>query len=163
MEGLGFLRRWFGGLSTMGKAIVVIVIVVAALAVIGSLSRTPTSTGGGGNGTGGNGGTSSRCDTASTALVDAIESGLTVTGGGSLSNAQIVKSDDYENAYFVAARIEGEGMADAVGVWSTNDPAGGGSIFAADSFARQFSDWGPGPGFLSSDDGFAEVRECAAG
>jgi hypothetical protein len=104
---------------------------------------------------------SSRCDAASPALVAAIETGLTVTGGGSLSDAWVVKSDDFETVYFVAANIEGEGVSDTVGVWATNDPAGGGYILAADSFARELSDWGTGLGFSSSDDGFAEARECA--
>jgi hypothetical protein len=104
-----------------------------------------------------------RCVAASGALVSAIESGLTVSGGGSLSNAYIVRSDDFDNAYFVAARINGEGMGDSVGVWSTNDPDGGGSIFSADAFAAEFSDWGDGPGFSPSDDGFTEAEDCAAG
>lgn len=104
---------------------------------------------------------SARCAPASSVLVSAIESGLTVNGGGSLSNAYIVRSDDFENVHFVAAQIEGEGMGDSAGVWATNGPDGTGSIFAADSMATEFSDWGSGPGFTSSDDGLAEARECA--
>jgi hypothetical protein len=106
---------------------------------------------------------SSRCEPASAALVSAIEAGLTVTGGGSLSNAFIVRSGDFENVYFVAAQIEGEGMGGAVGVWATNGPNGDGSIFSADAFAAEFSDWGDGPGFNLSDDGLAEARDCAEG
>jgi hypothetical protein len=109
------------------------------------------------------GGGSDRCSAASSALLSAIEQGLTVSGGGSLSGGQVVRSDDFENVYFVAARIEGEGMSDAVGVWATNDQAGGGSIFSADALASEFSDWGEGPGFSSSDDGFEEARDCAGG
>jgi len=103
---------------------------------------------------------SSRCEPGSAALVSAIESGLTVTGGGSLSNAYVVKSGDFENVYFVAARIEGEGLSDSVGVWATNGPAGDASIFAAEAFAPEFSDWGEGPGFTASDDGLSEARDC---
>lgn len=106
---------------------------------------------------------STRCESASAALVTAIESGLTVTGGGSLSNAVIVRSADFENVYFVAARIEGEGMDSTVGVWATNGPDADGLIFSADALAREFSEWGDGPGFSSSDDGFAEARDCASG
>lgn len=101
------------------------------------------------------------CDRAPAALLSAIETGLTVTGGGSLSNGYIVRSSDYEQVYFVAAQIEGEGMDDSVGVWATNDPDGGGLIFAAEGLAREFSDWGDGPGFSSSDDGLSEARDCA--
>ena len=104
---------------------------------------------------------SSRCSPAASALVSAIEAGLTVSGGGSLSNAHIVRSGDFENVHFVAAQIEGEGMSNAVGVWATNGPDGTGSIFAANAMATEFSDWGSGPGFTSSDDGLAEARECA--
>lgn len=105
----------------------------------------------------------SRCETASSALTSAIETGLTVTGGGSLSNAYIVKSGDFQNVYFVAARIEGEGLDDTVGVWAAHGPDADGFIFSADAFAREFSEWGPGRGFSSSDDGFAEARDCAGG
>ena len=96
-------------------------------------------------------------------MLSAIEQGLTVTGGGSLSNGQVVRSDDFENVYFVAAQIEGEGMEDSVGVWATNDPGGDGTIFSAEGFAREFSDWGDGPGFSPSDDGLDEARDCAGG
>lgn len=133
------------------------------LALTAALTACGTTGDAGGGDAGGGEPESSRCARASAALVSAIETGLTVTGGGSLSNAFVVKSDDFENASFVAAQIEGEGMDDTVGVWSTNDPDGGGSILSADAFAAEFSDWGDGPGFSSSDDGFSEARECAEG
>ncbi len=70
---------------------------------------------------------------------------------------------DYENAYFVSARITGEGIpSDMMGTWSTNGLDGSGSVFSAESFAGEFSDWGDGPGFSSSDDGFAESRDCVS-
>lgn len=128
-----------------------------ALAVILSACSTQGDDGGGG------GPQSSRCDRASSALVSAIESGLTVGGGGSLSNAYIVKSGDFDNVYFVAAQIGGEGMSDAVGVWATNGPNGDGSIFSANAMAAEFSDWGGGPGFTPSDDGLSVARDCAGG
>ena len=36
-----------------------------------------------------------------------IETGLTVQGGGTLKNAQAVKSEDFENVYFISAEIDG--------------------------------------------------------
>lgn len=117
----------------------------------------------GGTGTPASSPASSRCQAAAPALVDAIEAGLTVTGGGSLANAQAVQSTAFQNGYFVSARIEGQGMSSTMGTWATNDLNGGGSIFSADSFAREFSEWGDGPGFSSSDDGFEESRRCAGG
>lgn len=88
-----------------------------------------------------------RCTPASAALVSAIERRLTPTpdvgipvrGGVTLGDAYIVKSGDFEDTYFVGARIEGEGMENVGGVWTTDDPSGGGSIFAVSSGARQFS------------------------
>jgi len=41
------------------------------------------------------------------ALVSGIETGLTVQGGGTLKNAQAVKSEDFENVYFISAEIDG--------------------------------------------------------
>lgn len=111
----------------------------------------------------GGGGAASRCVSVPAALVTAISSGLSVAGGGSLEDAAAVKSADYENAYFVSARITGEGIpSDTVGTWSTNGLDGSGSVFSAESFAGEFSDWGDGPGFSSSDDGFAESRDCVS-
>ena len=78
-----------------------------------------------------------------------------------MSNAYIVQSGDFENVYFVAAQIEGEGMGGTVGVWATNGPNGDGSIFSADAVAAEFSEWGGGPGFSPSDDGLAEASDCA--
>jgi hypothetical protein len=115
-----------------------------------------------GPGTGG-AGQLSRCEAASDGLLTAIEMGLTVRGGGSLSNGYTVKSTDFDNVSFVAAQINGEGLDDSVGVWATNDIARGGSIFAAEALAAEFSDWGDGPGFSPSDDGLSEARSCAEG
>ena len=84
----------------------------------------------------GGGGAASRCVSVPAALVTAISSGLSVAGEGSLEDAAAVKSADYENAYFVSARITGEGIpSDTVGTWSTNGLDGSGSVFSAESFA----------------------------
>jgi hypothetical protein len=115
------------------------------------------------SGTDDGGDTSSRCKAATPAMVSKIESALTVDGGGSLSNAYIVRSDDFEHVYFVAARIHGPGMEDAVGVWGVNDPGGGGLLFSANAMAEEFMGMGRGPGFSSSDDGLQEAESCARG
>ena len=111
---------------------------------------------------------SSRCVTVAGDLVAGIETGLTVSGGGTLRRpAFAVRSGDFERVWFVAAEIDGSGMEGGgqVGVWATNrDPAVGASspglIFAADGLAREFSDWGEGPGFSITDDGAREARDC---
>jgi hypothetical protein len=86
-----------------------------------------------------------RCLDVSNALKRAIAEGLTVTGGGRLGNAAAVRSRDFEKVYYVSADILGSGIeeGDAVGTWATNSlRPGGGLIIAADSIAREFSEWG---------------------
>lgn len=75
-----------------------------------------------------------------------IEQGLTVTGGGSLRNGQVVESNDFDNVYFVAADIEGSGMDGLnVGIWATKDGTGsGGLVHSVDGVANESSDWGGG-------------------
>lgn len=115
---------------------------------------------GGGPTAGGGTQAPNRCVSVSAELVDAIETGLTVSGGGTLGAAQAVKSNDFEQAWFVAAEIRGPSL-DEVGVWATNGlTAGDGLIFAADGFAKEFSDWGDGPGFSIADDGAQEAKNC---
>lgn len=115
-----------------------------------------------GNGDNGAAG-SSRCEPVSAAMVDAIATGLTVNGGGSLRAATAVKSNDHVNAYFIAADIQGPGMMGTkeVGVWTSNSlEPGRGSIAAVDGHAKEFSDWGTIRDVSQSDDGVSEARSC---
>lgn len=140
--------------STNWKALAAIVVALLVVGYIASRPHPQPSSPGAG----------SRCAAASPGLVSAIETGLTVTGGGSLSHAFLVRSGDFSKVYFVAARIEGPGMdAGSVGVWATNSTDGNGSVFAVDGFAREFSDWGAGPSMSLGDDGAQEARDCARG
>ncbi len=86
----------------------------------------------------------SRCQPAAPALVSAISSGLKISGGGSIRNAQAVKSADYESVYFVSADLEGEGLAakDDVATWASNKSDGTGLIFSVNATAQEFSSWG---------------------
>jgi len=108
-----------------------------------------------------------RCVTVPSALVAAIEEGLTVSGGGTLRNARAVKSNDFEKVYMVAADIQGAGMEgnEQVGVWATNSLKGDGLIFSVDGQAKEFSDWGDGAttdaNITQAADGVDEARECA--
>jgi hypothetical protein len=107
-----------------------------------------------------------RCEMVTSALLNAIAEGLTVTGSGTLRNA--VKSDDFSKVYMVAADIQGTGMEgdNEIGVWGTNSLDGTGSIFAVDGFAKEFSDWGHGDTtdahITQSSDGVAEAKQCAS-
>jgi len=109
-----------------------------------------------------------RCEKVSSALLNAIAEGLTVTGGGTLRNGYAVKSKDFAKVYMVAADIQGvgtEGDSD-IGVWATNSLDGAGLIFAVDGRAKEVSDWGHGDttdaNITQSSDGVTEAKECAS-
>jgi hypothetical protein len=110
-----------------------------------------------------------KCQRASRRLLDAIETGLTVTRGGNLRRGYIVQSKDFEKVYMVAADIQGSGMqgSDDIGVWATNSPQGEGVIYAVDGFAQEFSDWGDADKIAAAidqtADGVEEARSCAKG
>jgi hypothetical protein len=109
-----------------------------------------------------------RCEKVSSAVLNAIAEGLTVTGGGTLRGGYAVKSDDFSKVYMVAADIQGSGMEGnrEVGVWATNSLDGTGLIFAVDGYAKEFSDWGHGDTtdvkITASSDGVSEAKECAS-
>jgi hypothetical protein len=96
-----------------------------------------------------------------------IAAGLTVSGGGTLSNGFAVKSNDYEDVWFIAALIDGPGMGKGVvGIWASNRlGANDGMIFAIDSNAGTFTDWGLGSttdaNFTQYDDGAQDAAQCA--
>lgn len=83
----------------------------------------------------------SDCQPVSRTTLDAIEQGLTVSGGGTLRNGWTVQRGDW---WYIAAEIDGAGMEDEgqVGIWATDDPETAGTLIMADAIAREFSDWG---------------------
>jgi hypothetical protein len=109
------------------------------------------------------------CGRASAALINAIETGLEVDGGGSLRRGFIVRSKDFSKVFMVAAEIDGSGLRQKgdVGVWATNSRQGDGLIMAVDAVAQEFSDWGDADktdaAIESSADGVAQAKECAEG
>jgi hypothetical protein len=147
---------------------------VGAVCILAMVGCGGTDTAGGGNRTQSPQSTASpttvtgRCELVSSAVLNAIAEGLTVTGGGTLRNGYAVKSDDFSKVYMVAADIQGTGMEGdgEVGVWATNSLDGTGLIFAVDSFAKKFSDWGHGDTtdahIIPSSDGVSEAKECAS-
>ena len=68
-----------------------------------------------------------------------------------------------------AAEIDGPGLEGTgdVGVWATNDPAGGGSILAVDDTAKERSSWPIGADaneeLTIMADGAMEAEACAGG
>lgn len=81
------------------------------------------------------------CEPVPRTTLDAIEDGLTVQGGGSLSTGRAKEGTDW---WYVAAEIDGPGLEEDgdIGVWAMPAPDEPGPIFAAEAFAREFSDWG---------------------
>jgi hypothetical protein len=109
----------------------------------------------------------SRCEPVDDVVVDGISEGLTIEGGGSLRNAQAVKTDDHEDIWFVAADLQGPGLEGSgdIAIWAVNDLEAPSAVFAVDAVAKEFSDWGEGTrvndAFGTSDDGAQEARGCA--
>jgi hypothetical protein len=114
---------------------------------------------------------SDRCLAVPRDLVEGIATGLTVNGGGTLRNAQAVKSNDLNDAYFISAEIDGPGLEGDgdIGTWAKSGPlaVGGGLILSVDAVANEMSDWGDGrstdAALSMSDDGADESRACVGG
>lgn len=114
---------------------------------------------------------SSRCRSVPPALVSAIETGLTVTGGGTLHNTQAVKSRDFNRVWFISAEIDGPGLEGEgdIGTWAKSGPlaVGGGLILSIDAVAQEFSDWGHGDttdaNLTMDDDGASGSHDCVEG
>jgi hypothetical protein len=119
-------------------------------------------------------GSSSQCQPVADADLEAsIGQGL-IVDGAILRDGFAVRSDEFEQVWFVAAEIDepgAEGVGD-VGVWSTNtEPSrlesGSGLIFGINDVARRFTDWGadvePGQGIVPSmaDHGASEAEVIA--
>jgi hypothetical protein len=115
----------------------------------------------------------SRCLPVSKVVKQGIAEGLTVTGGGRLGRAAAVRSEDFKKVWYVSAVIRGPDFGDdAIGTWATNTdptkPEISGLIMAADSIAREFSDWGEAAEEGSpaaevrglENDGAQESRDC---
>ena len=110
------------------------------------------------------------CGRAPGSLVADLNSGLTVDGGGSLSNVYTVRSGDFSSGYFVAGDIDGPGLEGDgdTAVWLVSGtPANPGLILSVDGMAKEFSVF---PDAARSDaqatmadDGAREAERCARG
>ena len=111
---------------------------------------------------------SARCSPASDTLLQGIAEGLTVDGGA-LASGYVVRSEAFEEVYMVAAEIDGPGLEATgdVGVWATNDPAGGGTVLSVDDTAQERSNWPVGSEsneeLTIMADGAMEAEACAGG
>jgi hypothetical protein len=111
---------------------------------------------------------STRCENVPLKVVNEIEREMTVSGGGTLTNAQAVKSEDFERVYFVSAEIDGAGLEGSgdIGTWAKSGSLRSrrGAIFSVDAVANEFSDWfdgrTAGPHLSMDDDGAEESKDC---
>lgn len=110
-----------------------------------------------------------RCVPASQQQIETIRIGIKdIDTNNDIQTAWAVKSNDFENIWFVAAEIQGPGILpkQAVGIWAiSGDPATPGTILSVDGFAKQFSIYPDGATtdaqITMNDDGVQEVVSCA--
>lgn len=78
--------------------------------------------------------------------------------------AEAVKSDDFENFYFVQYKMETPSNGTIYPMFAMNKPFGMGVIYAMDELAITVSGLGDGrktkTKFKSTDDGFSEASRC---
>ena len=105
----------------------------------------------------------SRCIEVSAEKLAEIEAKLNIRGGGSLKDGRAVKSNDFENRYFLAAEVEGPGFYDdgQYAIWLVDSLEPGGEIISVSSNAKVFSDWPKADATITKDnDGYAEAQTC---
>jgi len=115
-----------------------------------------------------------RCIIPDQPVIDWIELGLYPDDGTHLRHVWAVKSDDFENVWFVAADLEGPGMEGdgEIAIWATNalasdgkpQPDGGGFVWWANHMAEEFADWPHGQlNEFEEYDGMDDAKDCAKG
>lgn len=110
----------------------------------------------------------SRCADVDQTTIDGISEGLNVAEV-ELTGWAAVKSDDFDQVWFVSAVATGGGFDGEVFTFATNDdptqPGIDGLTLAADAMSDEFTDWPYGPdtdfGVSFLDDGGEESRDCA--
>jgi hypothetical protein len=111
---------------------------------------------------------SARCLPVPPHVLTSISQGLTIEGGGTLRNAKAVKSDSYQNVYFISADLQGAGLegSDDLATFARNGLDDMGLVIAVDAVANEFSDWADGRIMTSpitmSDDGARQSQDCAS-
>lgn len=103
-----------------------------------------------------------RCLPASEAAVAAITDGL--EAGTTLVEPYIVRSRDYNRAYFVSGRVEGAPGGEQLATWAVTDPEPSGTlVFAVTEPAKRLSSFSDAGGsFSGTDDGVGVSQECAS-
>ncbi len=110
-----------------------------------------------------------RCEVASARQLEWINAGVQgLDSRNAVHSGIAVKSEDFVNAWFVAAIVYGPGIEDGAGpgVWYvTGDKDAPGLIFSVNTYAKEFSDFGHADrtqaGASMGDDGAREAERCA--
>jgi hypothetical protein len=108
------------------------------------------------------------CQDVSATKVTQISEGL-ISFGSEITNAQAVKSNDFDNAYFISAELEGPGVEGSgdIATWVSNSLRPTESIYSVDGVAKEFSNWVEGDktaaSFSIGDHGAQESRDCVQG
>jgi len=88
-----------------------------------------------------------------------------VQTGYSVRNVYYVRSNDFDHTLFLAGDIQGPGLEGSqdIGVWAINLANGSNTFYEMNDLAGSHGGWIPGPhaGYSMSDDGVAEVQQCA--
>ena len=120
--------------------------------------------------------TQDRCERVPRFLVRRLDEGFTVDAR--VTTAAAVRSDDNASLpgfqrsglYFVAGRLAGGGLDDAVATWAVSGEwlkDGGGMVIGVDGYADEYSELGElideaAVGLHTAMDGFAEAKGCVS-
>jgi len=101
-------------------------------------------------------------------IVDRLNSGLNINGGGSIRNLKAVKSTDFESIYFISGDLQGAGLEGSgdIATFATNKLDYTGLTLSVDTVAVEFSDWPDvsttNLGVSRSNKGYSESRKCVS-
>lgn len=101
-----------------------------------------------------------RCTAVPPSLIDWVSEGIYPDSDAELGITWMVKSDDFENVWFVASDIGITDEADVVALWATNaptedgehEPGDGGLVLTVNDVAGIHTDWFPSTEYDVSDD-----------
>jgi len=109
--------------------------------------------------------TETRCEDVPTFVVESIASGLN-TEGITLRNVQAVKSNDFNNVYFISADLQGPGLEgeNDIVTFTRNNLESSSLTLSVDAVANEFFVWPLGKNtdanVTMNDDGAQESRDC---
>jgi hypothetical protein len=107
-----------------------------------------------------------RCLSVPEVVVERLNSGLNINGGGEIRNLKAVKSNSFESVYFISGDLQGAGLEGNtdIATYATNKLDYTGLTLSVDAVAVEFSDWPDvkttNLGVSIGDEGYFESREC---